>query len=85
MHEIRLILWKVPGTTVHGKNFINTGKKNVKCVFGANEKNEITKHATVISEEIIKCDSPNIWKNPNFNQEYVSIPFFVTLNNKDLS
>ena len=65
--------------TVFGRNFVLTGPQLVKCIFG-----DIYTDATIMSDTIIKCDSPDIHKDEKLNKQ-VFFPVAVTLNGLDKS
>jgi IPT/TIG domain len=68
--------------TVFGKNFLNMGFGKAKCVFN----NTIYMNATIMEDNIIKCDSPPLPDMMGFSGERA--PFYnisLTLNGKELS
>jgi len=65
--------------TVYGRNFVYTGPGLVKCLFG-----DLLMDATVMSDTIIKCDSPDIHLDEKLNKQ-VFFPVAVTLNGNDRS
>jgi hypothetical protein len=67
--------------TLFGKNFINMGFSKVKCIFN----NTIWMNATILEQDIIKCDSPPL--PPNFGFSEAGAPFYyigITLNGKEM-
>lgn len=67
--------------TVFGKNFIDMGFGKVKCIFNGT----IYMNATIMEEDIIKCDSPPLPPNFGFSDE--GAPFYyigLTLNGKEI-
>lgn len=66
--------------TVLGKNFVFTGPGLVRCIFG----DDMYTHATVMSENEIKCDSPSIRGNEELEKK-IYFPVAVTLNGHDRS
>jgi len=68
--------------TIFGKNFIDMGFGKVKCIFN----DTIYMNATILEQDIIKCDSPPL--PPNFGFSDSAAPFYyigITLNGKEIT
>ncbi len=68
--------------TVFGKNFVDMGFGKVQCIFN----NSIYMNATIMEEDIIKCDSPPLPAAFGFSDQ--GAPFYevsITLNQRDVA
>lgn len=77
---------------MNGKNFIDMGFGKVKCIFN----NTHIMNATIMEQDIIKCDSPELPNNLGFSDfsagqlfsDFNGAPFYnvsITLNGKEIS